>query len=69
MTLAAVNKRRAGGQDESLTLQIKFALLSRGVTIAGLARKLGLSRTAVSQAINHGIYAPTLAAILRELAL
>ncbi|GEM_PF-1914228 len=48
---------------------IKRALLTRELTVAEMARKIGRSRTAVSLAINRGCYSGTLRLILEELGL
>lgn len=46
-------------QDPSWPLRVKTALFKRGETVTDLAIAIKKSRVAVSQAINHGLHAPT----------
>lgn len=44
-------------------------LIELGLTVKALSQKVGASRTATSQAINHGLHSGVLAAVRKELSL
>jgi len=45
----------------------KVALVKRRMSVQALAKKLGYSRTAVSLAINHGLFSGVLNDVKKEL--
>lgn len=54
---------------EKFRMSAKNVLIARRLTVAGLARKIGRSRTAVSLAINQGGFPGTRQLIASELGL
>ena len=67
MPTMVVNKVRKPAQEKLSALDVKIFLLKKGISINGLAKKIGRSRTAVSMAIHHGFNAGTLAKVVAEL--
>lgn len=63
------------GKSKQVTEQDKFRvaaktrLIELGTTVTELASHLGVSRIAVSQAINHGLHRPTLERVAAHLEL
>lgn len=58
MQRATVNTKSASSPDD-FSLRAKIAMLEMGLSVAGVARKLGVARNTASLAINRGLYEPT----------
>ena len=46
-------------RQQSFTLRAKVAIVQRGTNVSEIARAIGRSRVATSEAINHGLHEPT----------
>lgn len=67
MTTLSVNKVRKSAQEKLSPTDVKVLLLKKGISIQDLADRIGRSRTAVSLAIHHGLFAGTLKMVKEEL--
>lgn len=68
-TRNAVTIREQAQNAAFTTTAAKIALVQRGQTVSGLARKFNLARNTVSMAINRGAFPRVRALIAQELQL